>query len=711
MLRACHLGALATVVASLGALGACAPSGTAPSLDALADQVAFVGSELTVTLRASDPDHDNLSYSFASSIPGLATRAQIRPFGDGSSAELVWTPIASDVGVWAIDITVSDGDQGDTETVTIEVKTSEGAGAPIFRKPLGTGTTLDLAVKDCLDVDILIEDADSSSVTITQKEPVIEGAGLEQSGPFTALWHWCPTAAQIDAQDRYSLVLAAADGQSPETIKNYLIVLRKAPKPNCEGLPPEVAHTPANESTQLSLVIPVAISDDLGLKNEPLLYYSSTPPASPPDLGAMQQTTMLLISGDMTSGTWAADVPNPVASMPMGASATIYYVVVATDNDDAAGDCDHLTQAPVQGAFSMKVTNPGGTGGLAPCEACTADAQCGDADDNCVRIGNMGQSFCGRSCTTDAECPTDHYCSITMLTSVDNVDARQCIPESYSCSAEPPPPLCQDDAREDNDSRTAAASLPPLGAGSYLLTSCPAGTSTMIDDEDWFELDVSADASVTITLAGGTVTDLDLALVDAAGATLLKSESASSNESLTRCLTPGLYYVRVHAIGATRNEYTLTYASAATSCGASMVCQDDDNEPDDSAAAATLADLDNGAFTALTSATCAGDEDWYQVDLFADESLHVTLTFEQTAADEDLDLQLFRGATNLHPCTETDTSGCSAASGSSTTSNENLVEPITTAGTYYVVVRGWQGAENLYDLCIGLSATNCPAVP
>ena len=91
-----------------------------------------------------------------------------------------------------------------------------------------------------------------------------------------------------------------------------------------------------------------------------------------------------------------------------------------------------------------------------------------------------------------------------------------------------------------------------------------------------------------------------------------------------------------------------------------------------------------------------------------DAKVLFALPLQPLVADEDLDLQLFQGTTNLFPCVETDTSGCSAANGSSTDSNENLVKTVTTAGTYYVVVRGWSGAENLYDLCIGLTATECP---
>jgi hypothetical protein len=52
-----------------------------------------------------------------------------------------------------------------------------------------------------------------------------------------------------------------------------------------------------------------------------------------------------------------------------------------------------------------------------------------------------------------------------------------------------------------------------------------------------------ARASVT---AGSTI-DIDLALKDASGAVVVKSDSIGSNESLAGCLEPGTYYLHVYA--------------------------------------------------------------------------------------------------------------------------------------------------------------------
>lgn len=702
MFRLCLLGALAAAVATTPA--GCGPGGSAPQLDPISDQVAYVGSEFTLQLKASDADLDLLRFTFSSNVPDLGDAAEINPYGDGSTAVFRWTPLASDQGTWSFDFSVTDGSSTRTETISIEVRTSVGEdGAPIFRSPLGTGTTLDLSLKPCLDLPIIVEDQDSNQVTITQEEPLIEGATLEQTAPFTAEWNWCPTAEQIEAQDRYAMLLAAADEEDHKTTKNFLVVLRKPPKPDCPGAPPDVAHTPMDVASLVGLTIDATVVDPEGLKSAPLLYYSTTPPATPPDVGAMTMTTMLLIDGDVRNGVWAADVPNPVAGMAMGATATVYYVIVAQDNDDAEGDCDHLTQAPASGTFAMTVTNPGGTGGLGLCEPCTADVQCGDAGDNCLLMGTGGEYYCFAGCASDAECPADYYCSISMMVSIDGAAANQCIPDSYTCGP-PPPPACVDDAYEENDTRAMADAKPALPPGTYSLTSCDDGA--FADDEDWFEITISGDAQVTASISGGAASDLDLSLVNATGTLIVKSDSTSSSESVSTCLVAGTYYLRVYAWDAVENDYSLTWSQTATSCGGT--CEDDAEEPDDNYQSSRRVD-DAYPHVSTTNAICSWDDDWYRVNLFSGETIYVSLTFTQSSVDEDLDLHLYKGTADLTPCDEVDPSTCSAAYGQSTDANEYLTFTVTESSYYYVVVHGWNGAENLYDICIGLSAADCPA--
>ena len=197
-------------------------SGASPDIRGLGDQVAVVGQQFVLELEGEDPDGDALTYEVESdlSLEGNATISKT-PAGRGLFR---WTPVAADVGMHSFDFIVSDGSNDTTVTITIEVRASSG-GVPIFREPLGAGRVVNLATDPCIDISILIEDQDTAQVTISEEEPAIAGAMLDQLDGTTSRWHWCPTPAQVAETDRYTLVLSADDADNPKTIKNYVIVI------------------------------------------------------------------------------------------------------------------------------------------------------------------------------------------------------------------------------------------------------------------------------------------------------------------------------------------------------------------------------------------------------------------------------------------------------------------------------------------------------
>ena len=201
------------------ALAACGGGG-APEIHGLSDQVATVGTELIVHVDGSDPDGDQLTYAVHSdvSLQGNANLSQ-DPSGQGVFR---WTPLADDLGAHAFDFTASDGSETTTVSISIEVRSAVGE-VPIFRQPLGAGRTANPA--QCMTIDILVEDLDTAQVTIEEVAPPILGGQLQIVSGTSATWMWCPTPAQVAAQDRYTLVLSADDGENPQTIKNYVIVL------------------------------------------------------------------------------------------------------------------------------------------------------------------------------------------------------------------------------------------------------------------------------------------------------------------------------------------------------------------------------------------------------------------------------------------------------------------------------------------------------
>ena len=672
--------ALATTVACSG--------GNAPELTGLSDQVAQVGTEFKLDLNGTDADGDRLTYDFrAADLTGVDDRAMITVSPSGVGV-FRWTPIAADVGQHAFDFVVSDGDNDSTVTINIDVKSAIGlATAPIFRQPLGTGTTIDLTKGSCVDLNIVIEDQDTAQVTLSQEEPKIDGAELSQEDGQTATWHWCPTRAQ-EGDSRYTLVLSADDGENPKTIKNYLVVLRgTGGNANCPGGAPAISHTAAAQTTRLDLKPTATITDDKGLKDAPLFYYSFTNPgATQVNLSTMTQLSTTKVSGSNTNGTWAPAIPNPVANAAAGTTKDIYYVFVADDNDDLMGGCDHTTTSPV---YKMTVT-AGGTATAGICSACTADSQCGTGN-QCVYMGSMGDSYCLQGCGSG--CPTGYTCSASKIYSVDGAQAYQCVPESGSCQA--PTGQCMDDAKEENDTRSAASANPALAVDLYALASCPSTTNSYGQDDDWYKVVLTGDSRVDLEIAGDGASDLDLHLYRSDGTVITKSTSYSSDEKINTCLKGATYYVKVNGYGHARSDYLFNYEKFAETCD--TACTDDAAEDDDTYSQARITSYP--MHTATTQKICKNDDDWYKVRLYGGEKLTMDLTFTQATYANDIDLHLYKDFTDLWPCSPDDYSQCSAARGQSADATEHAeyTAPTGTCASgcdYYVVVRGWDGATN-----------------
>jgi hypothetical protein len=687
LLTMTSLTCLATTVACGG--------GGSPELSGLTDTVAQVGTELKIDLNGTDPDGDKLAYGFnAADLPDAKDHAQVTVSPSGAGV-FRWTPLSSDIGQHSFDFTASDGSNTTTDTITIDVKSAIGnATAPLFRQPLGTGTTIDLVQKKCVDLSIVIEDQDTAQTTITQEDPVIEGATLSQEDGLTATWHWCPTKDQ-ENENRYTLVLAADDGDNPKTIKNYLVVLRGGSGSNCPGSGPVIAHTPSNETTILDLTIDAQVTDDKGLKDAPLFYYSETQPANPPLLSSMTQLTALQIGGTLQSGQWAADVPNPVAGMPAGTTKTLYYVFVADDDDDTMGNCDHSTTSQV---FSMTVTS-NGSADLPACSSCTADAQCGSGAE-CVFMGNTGDSFCLQSCS--GGCPSGFSCSAAPVYSVDGAEALQCVPQSGSCAM--PTGSCADDTKEENDTRSQASANPALPAGELFdLVSCPSTTGTNTDD-DWYKIVLTTDSNIDIQMAGDAATDLDLHLYKSDQTVVSASTSFTPNEEIKKCLKAATYYIKVNGYGHARNPYLLEYDLTAAPGGCDTTCVDDSHEDDDTFSQAR--ETTYPTFNSTANKTCKNDDDWYHVPLFTGDVMTVDLTFTQSDSTQDLDLHLYRDSIDLTPCDTSNPSTCSTANGQGASSNEHTTftapAGCSSGCDYYVVVRGYNGSTNSYAINIGI---------
>lgn len=555
-----QLGAWVRACCAISLLGATACSiGSPPELADLGDQTAVVGQTLTLQLFASDPDGDDLNFRFeAAGLPDAETTTSLTKAPDGHGI-FTFTPLASQVGEHFIDFTVSDGRNKDRLTIRIEVKGAVGDGSlPVYRKPLGSGTVLDLEQADCVDFEVLIEDPDSASVDLSVLPPVIKNSALtaEPNG-LSGRWSWCPDRDQRSGPERYDLALQADDGDNPPVRKDFIIVLRKRSGADCPGEAPSIEHAPQDFQTALDLEISARVTDDVGLKAAPIVLYATEDPGTPVDFSKLSLAEMRLVSGDMTDGQWSAFIPNPTTSQGEGAQETLYYIISATDDDDTEGECDHRTELPTQGAFDVAVLN-NGEADAGVCEPCSYDVQCGTETDLCLP-GEFGGA-CGKACTGDSACGQGYVCSPTPVESVDGVTARQCVPNSGVCGSDG---VCVDDDPDgSDDSPEEAAALGILPPGSYETSLCS-------NDEDWYLVELTEEAQIQASLDGDSPPDIDLAVTDAEGFLIEESAGLSSDEELqTPCLDPGQYFLRVYSISAGNapGRYTLTYGRDPQAC-------------------------------------------------------------------------------------------------------------------------------------------------
>ncbi len=543
--------------------------GDPPILLDVGDQVAVVGEQLVVQLVASDPDGDSLTFNFsAAGVPDLPTTTAITKTPSGQGI-FTFTPLASQIGLQAFDFTVSDGRHNDTLTLAIDVRGAVGVGSmPVFRKPLGAGTVLDLDQSDCIEIDIEIADPDSTAVALDQQAPLIEDASLAAGADgLSGSWSWCPSRRQIEGDDRYTLNLVADDGDNPAVVKEFVIVLRKRSGEDCPGKAPAITHTPTDFTSVLDLPIVADIEDDLALGSTPYVVYATEDPGDPIDFSQTTLVNMDLQAGDMVAGTWQGLVPNFLANHPEGTTAPLYYLISATDDDDTEGDCDHRTDSPASGTHRVNVTL-GGDASAGLCDPCSFDVQCGGQGDLCLPDGSGG-GVCGQGCTDDSTCASSYVCSPQAVESIEGQTARQCIPNAGSCGGTGG--NCQDDDSEPNNDPNAAlgqAALPLGGIGGRVLCE---------DDEDWYAVQLNDAAQINVALEGDVPPDMDISLTDDGGVLIDSSDGLTSSESITSsCLDAGTYLLRVHSIDSDPSgTYSLDLAFDTAACGGAMGGQGD----------------------------------------------------------------------------------------------------------------------------------------
>lgn len=278
-------------------------------------------------------------------------------------------------------------------------------------------------------------------------------------------------------------------------------------------------------------------------------------------------------------------------------------------------------------AWSMVVAN----GGIAPDAGVCPAALGGECLD--IRPGSLGYRIIGTgtapaggvvswSMTLPTTVPSGTYQLEAVFTSPQVVETN---PVEFSITA-----ACPTLAEPNNTQPTAAD-----------LTGDLAGLAVCPGDADWFAIDVAPESTLSVlaTFSPGDG-DLDLELVDAAGFPLDRSETLGGEEEvLWRNGSPNTttVWLLAWAVSDRGNDgvrYELDMEQLQPA-----VCVDDAMEDDDLPADAHL--ITPGVQAG--HASCAGDRDWFMIDLQANDQLTVGVDEDSAFGDVDVELYDARG--------------------------------------------------------------------
>lgn len=646
-------------------LVACDGGGGDPTLQPIAAQTVRVNDVLDLTLPIDNPSGRAVEVSVQD--PMLPSFDAVTSLSTTPGAAVFrWSPLASQTGTHTLTFVLSaaGGGELDRQDAIIEVLPSADA-APIFVRP-GAGGTFDLERDPCVVFDVEVRDDDSASVEIGTRAALPERATLASAGPKRATFDWCPTPDQIASAERWTVQLYADDGDHPRVEHDYVVVLRTGERGGCPGAPPviNVERPVMGEAVTSGTTYDVeaTVSDDMGLRDAPLLYYTTTEPASlvDPDVTLFEQ-----VSFEATGPTYTARIPS--LGLAEGEMEEVFFLVSATDNDDSTGSlCDHRSDSDVVSFFAVGGMSPDGSS--AQCDACSASLECASG----ICAAGAGGGRCVDACS-DTDC-TLGTCGATVTT--EGGVRAGCGPTSEVCAGMG---MCTDDAREDDDTLATASVYSAAITDGQICAA----------DEDHFGVAVGMGDAITVTLDGFSHAsgDLDLELLASDGTILGTSASVRDSESVTYCNggAATTLTARVLGFGGAENAYSFRADVAPDPGGC---CLDDTHEDDDSTSAARslfFVSITGGERGDFDGTICAMDDDFIEIPMTGAGRIEVDLLF--THADGDIDMTLF------------DPAGATVRTSASATDDESIAVDVTASGTYVLRVYGFRfapGAGNLY---------------
>lgn len=241
---------------------------------------------------------------------------------------------------------------------------------------------------------------------------------------------------------------------------------------------------------------------------------------------------------------------------------------------------------------------------------------------------------------------------------------------------------CADDAREPNDSQQAPWAMEPGSLPDLWL--CPG-------DEDWFGVQASAGSTIEASILFATALgDLALEVLSPDGQVLQRSATSSDREEVQAVApTDGLHLLRITgalAAGSEGNGYSLSVRLEAGG-----ECAPDAGEPnDDLGRASAVEPGQSGPYT-----ICAGDEDFYALQVEPGSEVVVQVRFEHRLGDLDARMLAADGTVLTSSATDGDV--------------ETLRHVVAAGDRVYLQVLGVRASNSSYSIDVSVQGLGeCP---
>ena len=591
--------------------------------------------------------------------------------------EFVFLPLASHTGshIFRIELLVNLEVRTSAE-LQVQVDPATDA-APVFLSPREPGRTYNLLRDATVTFPVEVRDDDDLSVMIRSRV-LPAGATLTMDGPKRAIFSWQPSNEQVNTQLRYPIEFEASDG-SATVSKRFTIVLDPGSKDGCPGEPPVAMVSSPTAGARVGqrggYLVQARVTDDVGLRAAPLLYYRTTDPGpSEIDVSAFQ--TVVMGPEGTDAALWEGRIPD--LGLSPGEEQAVWVLVRAIDNDDTTGTaCDLVGDSSVVRFVALGDQ----AGEAAECGVCTRSSECA-AGASCTATPDGGRCLvpCGDGCERG---------SCAAQISVEGARFEGCGPVDDVCGDGGTTLACEDDEREEDDTPETAAAYED---GGIIGTLCD--TAEGASDDDYVSFEATAGELIAVSLTG-LEHDVDMELFSPAGSQLGRSAaSGTSDESIMRCTgATGTHLVQLSGYAEAGRVQASPYLLEITRMpgDAGMCCVDDENEPDDTDDEAQLLDVAGLDSTRLGTA-CPGDDDWFAFEVVSTPSrVHIELVVDEPT--QDLDMRLFDpdGAIiglALNPAAAL----------------EEITETVMDPGFYYVRVNAYAEAASDYIIDVSLDS-------